>query len=259
MSIKVDPDWWKTLFDDVYLLTDARSVCNNKITCCEVDVFCNMIPMKKKHQILDLCGGHGRHTIELYSRGYKNCTMLDYSDKLLNHARQNADQRGYCIEFVQGDAGKTKFADNAFDHVLLLGNSFGYIKEQEADRQILKEAYRILCPDGWILLDVSNGLHIKDRFNPNAWHEINSDVVVCRQRELHDNIISTREMVISKQKGLIRDQTYCIRIYEPDTLASMAEDSGFINSKIHSKFSPHGAKGDFGFMNNRMILTAQKP
>ena len=23
MPIEVDPDWWKTLFDDVYLLTDA--------------------------------------------------------------------------------------------------------------------------------------------------------------------------------------------------------------------------------------------
>jgi hypothetical protein len=30
MSIKVDPDWWKTLFDEVYLLTDARSVVPTK-------------------------------------------------------------------------------------------------------------------------------------------------------------------------------------------------------------------------------------
>ena len=26
MSFDVNPDWWKSLFDDVYMLTDARSV-----------------------------------------------------------------------------------------------------------------------------------------------------------------------------------------------------------------------------------------
>ena len=31
MTIDVDPDWWKTLFDEVYLLTDARSVDNRSL------------------------------------------------------------------------------------------------------------------------------------------------------------------------------------------------------------------------------------
>ena len=36
--IRVDCDWWKTLFDDVYLLTDAKIVCNPPLTKREVDV-----------------------------------------------------------------------------------------------------------------------------------------------------------------------------------------------------------------------------
>ena len=32
MTIEVDPDWWKTLFDEVYLLTDARSVDDARVT-----------------------------------------------------------------------------------------------------------------------------------------------------------------------------------------------------------------------------------
>ena len=39
MEIEVDPDWWKTLFDEVYLITDARSVCDSELTRREVDVF----------------------------------------------------------------------------------------------------------------------------------------------------------------------------------------------------------------------------
>ncbi len=32
MTIDVDPDWWKTLFDEVYLMTDARSIGDEVIT-----------------------------------------------------------------------------------------------------------------------------------------------------------------------------------------------------------------------------------
>ena len=65
MPIEVDPDWWKTLFDDIYLMTDARSVDDESLTRLEVDVVCELLPMAAGHKILDLCGGHGRHSIEL--------------------------------------------------------------------------------------------------------------------------------------------------------------------------------------------------
>ena len=42
MTIIVDPDWWKTLFDDVYLLTDARSVCDLALTRREVDLIMDL-------------------------------------------------------------------------------------------------------------------------------------------------------------------------------------------------------------------------
>ncbi len=69
MTIQVDPDWWKTLFDDIYLLTDARSVCDEEITRREVDLICELLPIRPDHKILDLCGGHGRHSLELAARG----------------------------------------------------------------------------------------------------------------------------------------------------------------------------------------------
>ena len=37
MSIPVNSGWWRTLFDEVYLLTDARSVCDQDITRREVE------------------------------------------------------------------------------------------------------------------------------------------------------------------------------------------------------------------------------
>lgn len=258
MSIKVDPDWWKTMFNEVYLLTDARSVCNEEVTRCEVDVICELLPIHSDHRILDLCGGHGRHTLELCVRGFTGCTLLDYSQYLIDCAILQAARQNYSIDFIRSDARNTKLGSNSFDHVLIMGNSLGYIQEPDADSRILAEAYRLVGPGGWILVDVTDGSAVRNSFNPNAWHEIGLDVVVCRHREIQGNIIHAREMVLSRQKGLIRDQTYAIRLYEPQTVGALLEQAGFKEVNVHTDFSPHRLKGDYGFMNRRMIATGRK-
>ncbi|MGD8286407.1 MAG: class I SAM-dependent methyltransferase, partial [Desulfobacterales bacterium] len=127
MSIDVNPDWWKFLFDDVYLLTDARSVCNETLTRREVDVICELLPIDLNQRILDLCGGHGRHSFELCRRGYTSCTLLDYSKTLIDKARSNAGEYNYPLETIRCDARKTDLPSNSFNHVLIMGNSIGYI------------------------------------------------------------------------------------------------------------------------------------
>ena len=258
MGITVNPDWWKSIFDEVYLLTDARSVCDEALTRREVDVICKLLPMHMNHKILDLCCGHGRHSFELCRRGFKSCTLLDYSSTMIDFAGKKAIECGYIVDLIQGDARTTDLPSETFNHVLIMGNSLGYIQEQDADAQILAEASRLLQPGGWLLVDVTNGLAVKNSFSPNAWHEIGEDTVVCRQRELRGNFLCAREMVLSRQKGLIRDRTYAVRLYDSQTLASLLNQVGFNQVKVHTNFSPHQSDGDYGFMNNRMIATGQK-
>jgi len=52
-----------SIFDDVYLQTDARSVCDDQLTREEVDFLENGPKISKRWQILDLCGGQGRHAL----------------------------------------------------------------------------------------------------------------------------------------------------------------------------------------------------
>jgi D-alanine-D-alanine ligase len=258
MSIKVDADWWKTLFDEVYLLTDARSVCDARITCREVDLICSLLPIKGSHKILDLCGGHGRHSFELNSRGFTGCTLFDYSQKLIKIARDKAIKDDIDVDFICGDARAMDMPADTYDHIIIMGNSMGYIQKKGADAKILKEAYRVLRAGGWILVDVTNGEAVRSSFKPNAWHEIDEEIVVCRQRELQGEVICAREIVLSKTQGLIRDQTYAIRLYDAAGLSKLLECAGFTGVNIHTEFSPHEKDGDYGFMNNRMIATGQK-
>lgn len=258
MSIHVKQNWWKTLFDDIYLLTDARSVCDDNITCREVDLICELLSISKDQNILDLCGGHGRHAFELFSRGYKNCTLLDYSPYLVDQAKAYAAKNNISIDIIQSDARKTKLPAGSFDHVCIMGNSLGYISDDDADNLIIHEANRLLCPDGKLLIDITDGDYVLKSFNPAAWHEIGDDMVVCRQRELHNGSVRAREMVLSKTNGLVRDENYSIRLYNEDRINSLLDQAGFCEIKIHKGFSAHRSKGDYGFMNNRMIAVCRK-
>ena len=258
MSITVDPEWWKTLFDEVYLLTDARSVCDPRITHREVDMICSLLPLKGSHKILDLCGGHGRHSFELSNRGFTACTLLDYSQTLIDIARKKAEREDLKVDFICGDARQMNIPAWAYDHVIIMGNSMGYVQKEGADAKIFMEVNRVLRSGGWILVDVADGDGIRSCFKPKAWHEIDEEIIVCRQREIQGEFICAREIVLSRTKGLVRDQTYSIRLYSAASLSAQLENSGFRHVKIHTEFSPHQADGDYGFMNNRMIAIGQK-
>lgn len=258
MNIDVHPDWWKTLFNEVYLLTDARSVCDADITRREVDLILDILPIEPCQRILDLCCGHGRHSIEFCSRGFCNCVLLDYSQPLIHVAKSHAGECDYAVDVVCGDARSTGFCAQSFDHVLIMGNSLGYIQVPAADHQILSEVFRILRPGGWLLLDVADGKAVIRQFSPHSWHEIGSDTVVCRRRKLERDRVVAREMVLSKTDGLIRDRNYAVRLYDVKTLKALFIKAGFQNVSIQTDFSPHQSEGDYGFMNHRMIAVGQK-
>ena len=100
MSTQVDDNWWQDLFDEIYLLTDARSVCNEYLTRQEVDFLEETLNLDKSASILDLCGGQGRHSLELSRRGYVNVTVLDYSRYLADLGKKRAEQEKLNAIFI---------------------------------------------------------------------------------------------------------------------------------------------------------------
>ncbi len=258
MSIDVNTDWWKTLFDGIYLITDARTVGDESMTRREVDLLCELIPLRPSHKILDLCGGQGRHSLDLSRRGFAHCTVFDYSDTLLAQGEQTAKTMNLPVKFVQGDARNIPMPPASFHHVMILGNSLGYAGTAGDDLGIIKEAYRLLDQTGWIAIDVTDGRAVRNHFNPNAWHEIGEDIVVCRQRELDEDMIRAREVVLDKRSGLVRDQNYGMRLYDAKSLKALASDAGFDNIKVYEDFAAYQGDGDVGFMDHRIVLTAQK-
>ncbi len=258
MSIEVEPQWWKTLFDDIYLITDARSVCDQEITAVETELVCGLLDLKPVHRVLDLCGGHGRHSMELYRRGIINCTLVDYSSFLVGRAKEEAQKQDFALHCVRADARDTGLPSDTFDAVIIMGNSMGYGEHAEWDLHILQEARRLLCRGGQLLVDVVDGGWICESFNPRTWHEIGDDVIVCRMRELLKGRVNVREIVLSRKRGLLRDQSYSIRFYNPSSMKKLFQKAGLTDIEVHRDFSPHIREGDYGCMNNRMIVIGHK-
>lgn len=256
--IHVDPNWWQWLFDEVYLLTDAPFVCNPELTRREVTVVEQLLHLCKTHRILDLCGGQGRHALELARRGYRRLTVLDYAEFLLQRGRREAAETGLQVAFQQGDARAIPFPAASFDVVLLLGISFGIFADATDGRRVLAEAWRVLAPGGRLLMDLIDRDVALRHFRPESWHEAADDLVVCWKRELAHDVVRVREMVLSKTTGLLRDRAYAERLYSADSLRTLLAEVGFVDVNVQHNAFVHNpdTSTDYGLATNRMLLTA---
>ena len=255
----LQPDWWRRIFNSMYLKTDADVVEDRSITINEVDLFENILQLNKDNVILDLACGQGRHSLEMARRGYVNVHGLDRSHFLIRKAKSINLSERLNVSFREGDARKLPYSVDVFDDIMILGNSFGYFESTEDDIKILKEVFRILKPGGKFLIDVADGSYLKDNYQPRSWEWIDRKHFVCRERSLaedNERLIS-REVITNVQKGVIVDQFYAERLYTRESLQRMLDDIGFREISFHGEISPDSQRNqDLGMMERRIIVTA---
>lgn len=253
-----DPDWWQHLFDELYLVTDARTVDSPQVTRLEVDFLVDHLRLRPGQRILDCCGGQGRHALELVARGITGVTVLDYSPVLLRLGQDNTDGKAAPPCFCRGDARCLGLQSSAFDRVLLLGNSFGYFEDDRENGSILAEINRVLRPGGRVLLDLSSKSVVQD-FGSNAtWHEADQDILVCRERTVGSRGVLAREIVLSRSEGLMRENRYFCRLFEPDEIRDLMLGAGFKEVRIQDGPGLNRGHPSYGFMARRMIVTGKK-
>ncbi len=255
----VRPDWWKNLFTSLYLKTDADVVEDQSITSKEIDLFVEILKLQPDDRILDLCCGHGRHSLELARRGFKNVEGLDRSSYLIQKARHTAKKENLTVKFREGDARKLPYPADTFDAVMILGNSFGYFETVEDDMKVLREVFRVLKPWGKLLIDVADGEYVKKNFQPRSWEWIDKKHYVCRERTLSvdEQRLICREVVAHVNKGVLADQFYAERLYTKDNLNKFLTAAGFTELVFEGEIETDSKrKQDLGMMEQRIVLTA---
>ena len=139
-------EWWRKLFNALYVKTDGDVVENNENTRRDVDFILAAAPVQPHSQILDLCCGQGRHCLELARRGFKNVSGVDRSRYLVRLAKKRAQNERLQVVFKEGDARNPRLPESSFDCVAIMGNSFGYFSNKQDDEKVLAAVGKILRP-----------------------------------------------------------------------------------------------------------------
>jgi len=254
----VQSDWWRCIFNSLYLKTDGDVVDDPLVTAKEVDAFSEIVRLSPDDRILDLCCGQGRISLELARRGFGCVEGLDRSRYLIQKAKTESRKEGLSIRFKEGDARKLPYQPDTFDVVMVLGNSFGYFETPQDDVRVLREVFRVLKPWGRILIDAADGEYLRKRFQPRSWEWIDKNYFVCRERclSMDKNRLISREVITHVQKGVVADQFYAERLYTSKDMRELLGMASFSDVTIHGKmFGDSRRNQDLGMMERRITVT----
>ncbi len=255
-------DWWRTLFNAVYLQTDGDVVEDNRNTQREIDEILRFGGLEKTDRILDLCCGQGRHSLELARRGFSHVTGMDRSRYLIRLARRRARRENLDVTLKEGDARQVRLPEASFDAVLILGNSFGYFERPEDDAEVFSALRRVSRSGAALILDLTDGDWVKAHFEARSWEWIDHDHFVCRERSLSSDgtRLVCREVVTNAEKGVIADQFYAERLYNAESITKLLEGAGFREVRIHRGVETESERNqDLGMMSRRFYVTAVAP
>ncbi|MCK4404014.1 MAG: class I SAM-dependent methyltransferase [candidate division Zixibacteria bacterium] len=241
--------WWQKFFDEHYLKVYEEL---ERRTSREVESIIKMMDLEPKAQILDLCCGYGRHSIELAQRGFV-VTGYDLSDSFLKKAKKDSAALGLKIKFMKGDMRKLPF-ENQFDVVVNIFTSFGFFDREKDDLRVLKGVCKALKEGGLFLLDLINREQQIRNFQRRRWRP-EKDFIM-----LEDNFFdlftsrweSTRTLLF--QNGKRREYSISLRLYSFAEILNLLKRSGFVLESVYGDFD----FGEYGLDSPRMILISRK-
>ena len=222
-------------------------------------------------RILDLCSGQGRHSIFLAKKfPHLDIYAHDQSSYLISLARQRAQSQHVDVTFTVGDCRSIPYPQDTFDFIMVMGNSFGYFANDDGDRVVLNEMFRVLKPGGHIIIDLTDGEYMKNSYTPRSWEWIDDRTFACRERSMSKDGLRlvSREVITDVNTGVLRDQFYQERLYTRQELHSLLTTTGF-HISVHGKTGNEvkqitAAKElskrneDLGMMEQRMLIKATK-
>jgi SAM-dependent methyltransferase len=215
--------WYQTFFGEDYLriytfLTPER-------TEREVEGIVKLLGLTGGEAMLDLCCGHGRHSVALAERGFQ-MTGQDLSAVFLQHARAAAEAQGVAVRWIEGDMRQVPF-EAEFDAVINIFTAFGYFESEEEDRQVLQQVYKALKPGGLFLLETMHREFLMRNFAPGQIDRRADGLIVLEEREF--DLLTSRANVLVTMifpDGQRREYRHSARIYTLTELARMLAMAG---------------------------------
>lgn len=244
--------WYRQFFGEQYLEAVGRHVEEGR-TIEEVDFIEKALGLEPKARILDLCCGHGRHSIELADRGY-SVVGLDFDEPSLEMAREAAESRRVEVDFVRRDMRDIPFTEE-FDASINLFTAFGYLESEEEDLKVLRAVAEALKPGGKFLLDVINREWLMRNYRPRGWVENPGGGRLLEEREF-DPFTSRNNVrwIYIKPDGSKWEIHHSLRVYTLTELAKMMKEVSLSVEAVYGGFD----REPYTLDSRRLIVLASK-
>lgn len=218
----------------------------------EVNFIENVLKLKKGDHVLDIACGHGRHSIELASRGYK-IVGQDINKLFLDVMQEKAKKVGVKVILVRADMRKIPFKDK-FDAVINMFISFGYLENDTEDQQVLNSISKSLKKGGLFFMDFLNKEQIMKNYQSKDWFEAGDGSKVLLERKYDYITGKNYEYRIRINKGKTEEACSIIRMYDVSEIAVMFNKAGLELIDLYGSY-----KGDVLTIDSKQaILIARK-
>jgi SAM-dependent methyltransferase len=247
-----DAPWYKTLFGEDYLRM-YEPILTPERTQREVDGIVNLLALPQGSSILDLCCGHGRHSIPLAQRGY-NVTGQDLSEVFLHEAEKEAAGKGVHVDWVHSDMRNIPF-ENAFDAAINIFTAFGYLETQDEDQGVLKQVNKALKPGGLFLLELMHREAMIRHFEPYMIEHHPDGLIVLEEREF--DLLTSRanvKLTMIYADGERKEYGHAGRVY---TLTELAQMLALAGLQVKAYFGGWNSQ-ELTIDSFRLIVLAQK-
>jgi len=244
--------WYETFFDEDYIINTVPTIAPER-TKKEVDFIQRTLNLPQGAQMLDLCCGHGRHTVELAASGY-SMVGQDLSQSSLDLAKTAAAERNLQIQFIHSDMRHIPF-EAEFDAVINMFTAFGYFDDDTEDQQVLDAAAKALKPEGKFLIDLINAVRIVHNYQHQVWHERSNGEFHLIQRNYNVLTgINEERIVRIASDGKRRELRTSVHLYFYPELAKMLNRAGLVPVQVFGDYDG----SQYGWDSSRMIILAEK-
>jgi SAM-dependent methyltransferase len=192
----------------------------------EIDKVIKLLNIQPGSNILDLCCGIGRHSLELARRGYQ-VTGVDRTRGYLDRAKKQAKEESLDIEFVQRDM-RSFMRPGAFDITISMFTSFSYFDDPQEDKRVVKNVFDSLKTGGRFIIQMHGKETLAKIFTERDWNE-NKDagVTVLRERKVSQNWswMENRWIMLKGNERIENKLSH--RLYAGSEIAALLRDCDF--------------------------------
>lgn len=201
----------------------------------QVVEFCwKVLGIRKGHRVLDLACGAGYQARYFAEKG-AIVHGIDITPVLVRHAEKSFEARGLQGTFEVADM-RTFKVNQLFDHVVVLGMSFGFGSDSE-NIQTLKHIFSALKPGGKVMLTGQHPYGLSNHLGPE-WLECDEGILVHRAEFDEETCRLGGSWELACPDGTIiaegdNPEQKGVRCYTVPEIRRILQESGFTNVETY--------------------------